>query len=128
MLVAACDLRQEIRHFRVSRMSGPQLMPAANYELPAGFNLEAYKPPDDRKLEVILLADHSIADRIKESNYYYIDDLEEHREGLKIRLRVRRIEEILSWVLGFGANITVLEPESMRLRVRDEAEKILKRY
>lgn len=127
MLVAACDLRRQIRHFRVSRMSGLEMTPSI-YELPAGFRFEDYKPADDRGLEVTLLAEHNIAGRIKESGCYYIEEFKELPEGLWIRLRVRRIEDIFSWVLGWGANVTVLEPESLCWRIREEAEKLLKRY
>jgi predicted DNA-binding transcriptional regulator YafY len=77
---------------------------------------------------VTLLAEYNIAGRIKESGCYYIEEFKELPEGLWIRLRVRRIEEIFSWVLGWGANVTVLEPESLCWRIREEAEKLLKRY
>ncbi|MCJ8012912.1 YafY family transcriptional regulator [Paenibacillus sp. KQZ6P-2] len=128
MLVAACELRREIRHFRLSRMSGLEET-TDSYEFPPDFNLEAYRPQDDRDMEVILLADHGIADRVRESHFYYIDTFEEdHPEGLRVKLRIRRMEEILSWVLGWGAGVIVLEPEALRSRVLEEAEKLLKRY
>ncbi|GIP28949.1 transcriptional regulator [Paenibacillus sp. J23TS9] len=127
MLVAACELRQDIRHFRLSRMTELEQL-EVEYELPPEFQFEDYKPPDDRGLEIILLADISIADRIRESDNYYIDALEEHSGGLRIKLRVRQIEEILSWVLSWGSGIRVQEPESLRTRVIEEAEKLLKRY
>ncbi|HZG79894.1 MAG TPA: WYL domain-containing protein, partial [Brevibacillus sp.] len=31
-------------------------------------------------------------------------------------------------VLGWGADVTVLEPDSFRIRVREEIHKMLKRY
>ncbi|MGN7359050.1 helix-turn-helix transcriptional regulator [Paenibacillus sp. SAF-054] len=127
MLLAACELRRDIRHFRLARMSGLELLPD-RYELPPGFDLEAYKPQDDRHIEVLLLADSEVAGRIKESDLYYIETLEERPEGLRVKLRIRHMEEILSWVMGWGAGVTVLEPELLRLRLREEAEKILKRY
>lgn len=43
-------------------------------------------------------------------------------------LRVRQLDELLQWVLGWGAGVTVLEPESFRNRIREEAQRILKRY
>ncbi|MWV46367.1 WYL domain-containing protein [Paenibacillus sp. HJL G12] len=127
MLVAACDLRRDIRHFRLSRMSGLEET-SDSYELPPDFNLEAYRPRDDRELKVILLADPDIADRVRESDIYYIDAFEEHPDGLQIKLRVRRMEDILYWVLSWGADVTVLEPESLRSRVVKEAQKLLERY
>jgi predicted DNA-binding transcriptional regulator YafY len=51
-----------------------------------------------------------------------------HQDGLDVVLRVRQLEELLQWVLGWGAGVIVLEPESFRNRIREKAQKILKRY
>ncbi|MGG2027911.1 YafY family protein [Gottfriedia sp. S16(2024)] len=127
MLVARCDLRQDIRHFRLSRMT-KLIDLEERFELPAYFNLRDYTPPDDRHLQVRLQFNPDISDRVKESNYHYIEDMEEHQDGLYVVLRVRQLEELLQWVLGWGAGVIVLEPESFRNRIREEAEKTLKRY
>ncbi|MCS7462295.1 YafY family transcriptional regulator [Paenibacillus doosanensis] len=127
MLVAHCDLRQSIRHFRLSRMT--ELIDSEDrFELPSHFNLREYAPPDDRNLQVRLRFNDDIADKVKESNYHYMESMTEQPDGLHAILRVRRQEELLSWVLGWGADVTVLEPESLRNRIREEAENMLKRY
>ncbi|MFF2911293.1 helix-turn-helix transcriptional regulator [Paenibacillus sp. NPDC057934] len=127
MLVARCDLRQDIRHFRLSRMTG-LIELEERFELPSHFNLREYTPPDDRHLRVRLRFNHDIADKVKESNYHYIEDMEEHQDGLHVVLRVRQLDELLQWVLGWGAGVIVLEPESFRNRITEEAQKMLKRY
>ncbi|QMV42095.1 helix-turn-helix transcriptional regulator [Cohnella cholangitidis] len=127
MLVARCDLRQDIRHFRLSRMA--ELIELdERFELPEHFDLREYTPLDDRRLRVCLRFNHDIADKVKESNYHYIEDMKEHQDGLDVVLRVRQLDELLQWVLGWGAGVVVLEPESFRNRIREEAQKILKRY
>ena len=70
-----------------------------------------------------VLANPDIADRVKESGNHYMETLEECEDGLLVSFRVRRLEEILQWVLGWGSNVVVLEPESFRDRIRDEAER-----
>ncbi|MGE6833822.1 helix-turn-helix transcriptional regulator [Priestia megaterium] len=127
MLVARCDLRQEIRHFRLSRMT-ELINLEERFELPAHFNLREYTPPDDRHLIVRLRFNHDIADKVKESNYHYMEDMEEHQDGLHVVLRVHQLDELLQWVLGWGAGVIVLEPESFRNRIREETKKMLKRY
>jgi len=127
MLVARCYLRQDIRHFRLSRMT-ELINLEERFELPAHFNLWEYVPPDDRYLQVRLQFNHNIADKVKESNYHYIEDMEEQQDGLYVVLRVRQLDELLQWVLGWGADVIVLEPESFRNRIREEAEKLYKRY
>ncbi|WP_340082831.1 YafY family protein [Terribacillus sp. FSL K6-0262] len=127
MLVARCYLRQEIRHFRLSRMT--ELIDLEErFELPSNFNLGEYTLLDDRCLQVRLRFNHDIADKVKESNYHYMEDIEEHQDGLHVVLRVRQLDELLQWVLGWGADVIVLEPESFQNRIREEAKKILKRY
>lgn len=126
-LIAWCDLRQGIRHFRLSRMKELKVL-EERFEMPPNFDLEDYRPSDDRNLRVRVLANPDIADRVKESDNYYMETLEECEDGLLVSFRVRQLEEILQWVLGWGSNVVVLEPESFRDRIRDEAEKMLKRY
>jgi predicted DNA-binding transcriptional regulator YafY len=60
-------------------------------------------------------------------NNRFIEEMEEHPDGLDVVLRVR-LDELMPWVLGWGANVGVVEPESFRNRIREEAEKMLKRY
>lgn len=86
MLIAFCELRQQIRHFRLSRMSDLHIL-NDKFTPPADFNLQDY-----------------------------------------VTLRVRQPEEVLQRVLGWGANVTVLEPESLIRLVRDEAANMLQRY
>ena len=127
MLVAYCDLRRDIRHFRLSRMT--ELIDLEErFKIPAHFNFRDYTPADDRHLLVRLRFNLEIADKVKESNYYYIEGMVEHQDGLDVFIRVRQLDEVLQWVLGWGAGVIVLEPESFRNRIREEAKKMLKRY
>ena len=127
MLVAYCDLRHSIRHFRLARMT--ELVELADrFELPEQFVLREYTPPDDRHLHVHLRFNHDLADKVKESNYPYIEEIKEHQAGIDVVLRVRQPDELLPWVLGWGAGVIVLEPESFRNTIREEAQKITERY
>lgn len=127
ILLAQCDLRQELRHFRLSRMSGLTVM-EERFKYPPDFVLQKYKPADDRHIHVRIQANPGIADKIKESNNFYMEELVDHMDGPVVTFRVRQFEELLPWLLSWGANIIVLEPESLRSRVREEAKKMLKRY
>ncbi|QTH42764.1 YafY family transcriptional regulator [Cohnella sp. LGH] len=127
VLVAQCELRQNIRHFRLSRMS--ELIELEDrFILPADFLLDAYQPPDDRNVLVRIRVQPDIADKVRESNNFYIHTIEDHTEGLLVTLRVRQPEELLHWVLGWGSGVVVLEPETFRDRVRHELKKTFERY
>ncbi|MNB87103.1 Bifunctional ligase/repressor BirA [compost metagenome] len=127
VLIAWCELRQDIRHFRLSRMR--ELINLEDeFILPADFHLEVYQPPDDRNVHVLILVQADIADKVRESNNFYMETIEEHAEGVLVTFRVREPGELLQWVLGWGGGMVVLEPESFRDQVRNEIEIMLKRY
>lgn len=127
MLLARCDLRQDLRHFRLSRMTELAVL-EERFSMPPGFDLNRYRPPDDRNVRVVVRANPELADRIAETAHYYLEETEEREDGLRVVFRVRRPEELLPVVLGWGGDVEVLEPESFRRRILAEAENILKRY
>lgn len=127
VLTGWCELRQDIRHFRLSRMT-ELIELEAGFKLPAEFDLEAYRPPDERNVRVRILVQPDLADKVKESNNYYLETIEDHEEGQLMTFRVRQPEELLHSVLSWGAGVVVLEPEGFRQRVRNELENMLKRY
>jgi predicted DNA-binding transcriptional regulator YafY len=131
LLVAHCELRENIRHFRLSRMSELTVLPD-RFDLPPDFRMKNYKPRDDRELSVCIRVNPEIADRVKEAGNFFMVSFEPELEGDNggswlATFRIRRPEELLHWVLGWGAGMQVLEPESFRERVRDEVVKMLKR-
>ncbi|WP_410768822.1 helix-turn-helix transcriptional regulator [Fontibacillus sp. BL9] len=128
ILIARCGLRQELRHFRLSRMTELAVLDE-RFHLPPGFNLSRYRQPDERNLRVLVLANPDIADKIAETGNFYMEGTEEREGGqFVVTFRVRQLEELLPYVLGWGRHVEVLEPESFRRMIREETEKILKHY
>jgi len=127
MLVAFCGLRQGIRHFRLSRMSELTVL-EDSFSIIPGFRFQDHRPIDDRNLTVRMLVDQTIADLVQESDNFYMETFEPGEEGWLATFRVRRVEDLLQWTLGWGAAVRVLEPEPLRERVREEIKKMLERY
>lgn len=127
LLVAFCDLREDIRHFRVSRISDPTVTDDV-FQLPDGFDLQTYRPKDARSMQVCAVFNAEIADKVEEANNYYMETAEMKEDGYHVAFRVRQPEELLSWMLGWGADVVVTEPESFKNRIREEIEKMKKRY
>ncbi|MNP62214.1 hypothetical protein D3C76_1574720 [compost metagenome] len=75
-----------------------------------------------------MLFEPSIRDRVQESDNFYMESFEPTEEGWLATFRVRRIEELLQWTLGWGAAVRVLKPEPLRQRLREEIEKMRERY
>ncbi|SEU09442.1 YafY family protein [Paenibacillus sp. NFR01] len=127
MLVAFCGLRQDIRHFRLSRMNELAVLDDS-FSIVPGFRFQDHRSIDDRKVTVRLWVDPSVADRVQESDNFYMESFEPGDKGWLATFRVRRVEDLLQWTLGWGAAVQVLEPESLRERVREEIQKMLERY
>ncbi|USG65587.1 YafY family transcriptional regulator [Brevibacillus ruminantium] len=126
-LLGFCDLRQELRHFRLDRMASLCLLEEKAVP-PADFNLQAYRPDDNRHLSMTVRMAYDVAEHVKESRFYFIDTMAEQPDGLYVTLRFRQPEEVLPWVLGFGAKAVVIEPESFRERIRCEIKKMQLHY
>lgn len=127
MLVAFCHERQAIRHFRLSRMRALMVL-EQTFEIQPGFDLHARKVMDDRDIVVRMRFDASAGEHVQETGNFYMESLEPDESGWLATLRVRRIEELLQWTLSWGAAVEVLEPESLRERLREEIKKMQKRY
>lgn len=127
LLVASCDLREDIRHFRVSRISDLTVTDDT-FQTPDNFNLQSYRPKDTRSIRVCALFNPEITDKVDEANNYYMETAESKEDGYHVTFRVHQPEELLSWILGWGADVIVTEPESFKNRVREEIEKMKERY
>lgn len=127
MLIAHCDLRDEVRHFRLSRMKDVIVLDEA-LERPAEFELGRYAPKDDRHLLVRLQFQPHLWDAVVESDNFFMESMEFGDNVIHVTLRVRQPEDVLKWVLSWGSAVEVMEPELFRFQVRSEIEKMLQRY
>lgn len=127
VLLGRCDLRQDIRHFRLSRMTELSVL-EERFLLPPDFDLNQYQPPDDRNEHVLVHAKSDVADQIREVLHFYIDHVQEEEQRIVFDFRVRNPEEIVHHLLGLGGDIEVMEPQSLRIRIREIANNILKHY
>jgi predicted DNA-binding transcriptional regulator YafY len=122
-LVGYCHLRKDIRNFRVDRMEQLAVL-SRSFDRPPGFKLDQRDRPQ-RPMVVRALFDHAAADWVREARSFYAVAEEERDDGLLITFTVRQEDDILGWLLSWGARVRVLEPESLRRRIAEEAAQIL---
>jgi predicted DNA-binding transcriptional regulator YafY len=79
-------------------------------------------------LRIVALFRPEAAPWVRESRSYYIESMEDVSDGLLVTLRVRVEDEVFQWLFSWGAQVRVLEPESLRARLVAEAGKILENY
>jgi predicted DNA-binding transcriptional regulator YafY len=124
-LAGHCRMRDDARFFRLDRMAEVMLL-EGKFERPSKTVLDRLREDrQERKVPVKLLFSQSVARWVREERYYSESEARETPEGLLLTLKVYQEGEILRWLLGWGGNVTVVEPESLRLRVIEEAKKIL---
>lgn len=85
---------------------------------------------DSEPVEVVLKFHPRVAYRVQESRWHRSEEpLEELESGHVIwRAKIAEPKEMLNWIRGWGSDVEVLAPESLRERCKDEASKLTAIY
>ncbi len=126
-VIAHCHQRHALRKFRLDRIERLTLTDD-RFIRPANFRLPEEQHAHDRRVIVRVSFAGEAARWVRESRYFYIVAQEDTDTGLLVTLRVRREEEIIPWLLGWGRQARVLEPRSLRQRLAAEAAAVLAHY
>jgi predicted DNA-binding transcriptional regulator YafY len=126
-LTGYCHLRQDIRHFRLDRVDALEVLDRT-FVRPASFRMERPDGERSRGVTVRALFDPAVVRWVRESPSYFTAAAETGEGGLLVTLRVHHEEEVLQWLLGWGARVRVLEPESLRRRLAEEGNAILRNH
>jgi proteasome accessory factor B len=133
-LIAHCHRRGEVLLFAAARVreAHPTGEPFAR---PADFRVEEYlgrsfracRGPGCYRVAVRFVA--AAAARAGEKVWHHTQTAERLADGgLVIRLEVSDLREIRRWILGWGADCEVLEPEELRAAVAAELRRTLAQY
>lgn len=126
-LIAYCHMRQDIRNFRLDRMEELELLPRT-FIRPANFQMYRGQKDQSRSITVQVLFDREIARWVREGRSYFVTDEEETEDGLLVTLMIRQQSEILQWLLSWGSHVRILEPASLRERLAEEVQAMLRNY
>jgi predicted DNA-binding transcriptional regulator YafY len=123
--IGYCRLRNDVRNFKVHRIIDLQVL-EETFQRPPNFRMG---PPldEDRRLIVRALFDPEVAPWVREMRSFYVTGMEERQDGLMVTMKVRFENEVLQWILSWGAQVRILEPESLRQRLVEEAKKMLEK-
>ncbi len=123
----------EIRTFAVERIRNIALADG-NFELPESFDFDAYTASSfgivaEPATAVRIRFDARWSTYVEEYRWHPSQKLEPLPDGtLELRMEVGDTNELRSWVLSFGSGAEVIEPESLREKVRRELEAATVRY
>jgi predicted DNA-binding transcriptional regulator YafY len=134
-LVGYCHLRQGIRTFGLDRIKWLRVVEDIHFTYPSDFDLGEWLAKGwqlqagGEPTEVVVCFDREIADWIAGGHWHPTQRIEKIENGrLRFTVTVTGYEEMLYWVLSFGAQAEVLEPAPLRAAVAEAARQMTARY
>lgn len=130
-LIAYCHWRKDVRMFAVERIKSLTLTDHP-YQMPLRFDLEAYVENalvvmQGKQIEVELLFEKMTAAWVKDRIWHASQQTKKLKDGrLRMTLMVADTRELVGWVLSFGSGVRVVQPDSLRMTVEEEARSILR--
>lgn len=131
-VIGYCHLRKAIRDFRVSRIRSLSMSDKI-FTRPENF-YEDYKENrfhklvGEKKIRLKLRFTGDAARFVKEYERSKAHSLYENDEGLIFERDTTMTPEIIKWILGFGAEVEVLEPEELKDAIRQQVRKLSQMY
>jgi len=132
-LIGYCHLRKEVRIFALNRIKMLH-QTSDQFEVPKEFDLEDFMRPSfgvfkGEPIKIRVWFASGIAGYIKEKIWHEGQKIETMEDGSIIfEAEVAGTEEIKYWIMSWGEEALVLEPESLRDEIRMEVQKILEKY
>lgn len=117
--------RRALRHFRLDRMEGLNLLPKT-FVRPRHYQAE--DEAGDRRLLIQVLFHPETVRWAQEARPFFWEAEVLRPDGLLVTLRVRYEDDALDWLASWGSRVKVLEPASLQKRLADEAAKVLQLY
>ncbi|MGB4657878.1 MAG: WYL domain-containing protein [Mobilitalea sp.] len=131
-VVGFCELRKDIRDFRVSRIKA--ITPLEDsFIVPSDYFLRKSRNKfihlSGNEIEQIMVAfDGPTAKYIQEYEADLADEIVETDSGITFIRETSVTEELVRWILQFGSGARVLNPAHLKEKVKHELEKSLESY
>ncbi len=129
-LIAFDHLRDEIRNFRLDRIEEMFVL-TERFDRPEGFELQAYLEQEGHRsdpVDVELAFSAAIYPRVRAGIPARIESENSQGDQVTVRFPFENMEYLAGWLLRFGAEVRVTEPQSLVDAHRRAAEEILSNY
>lgn len=127
-IMAYCILRKDFRQFRVDRIQ--QISKTQTPFLQEYGQINDYRKSHGNKVQAKLLVDKKIMSHLVNSKKYYglIEEVETD-QGMELTFETEWINDgFPRWLITFADYATVLEPESLRIRLNELLVKMIDRH
>jgi predicted DNA-binding transcriptional regulator YafY len=132
-MLGFCHLRKDIRLFAVDRIR-KMVLTDTTFEAPQDFDIENFLRDSfgaflGDPVQVAIHFSPRVAGYVDEKIWHESQVVEKQKDGsLIFKAEIAGTEEIKFWILRWGKDAVVLEPDSLREEIRMEAEGILRKY
>ena len=83
---------------------------------------------EERGVIVRALFSPAVARWVHEERPFYAVAMQEGADGLLVTFNVRNTGDLLQWLLSWGRHVRILEPESLKAQLAEEARAVLQVY
>ncbi|NMM63214.1 transcriptional regulator [Clostridium sp. P21] len=123
----------KVETFKVSRIQNLKVTEEI-YMIPHTFSLKEYLDENwaifkGDKNKIIIKFDEKVSEFIKNGKWHPNEQIQNLEDGsVLLTIYLDELDEIKSWILGFGKNAEVIEPVELREEIKKEIEYIYKKY
>jgi len=135
-IIGYCHLKKTILTFRIDCIVGDVMVnDSVTFEVPADFDVNDYLSSAwgtyaDETIETVKLRfNHKVSKAIMETTWHPSQKIEIQSDGsIIMTLKVQNTIDFRSWILGKGADVEVLEPESLRNQIIQTNNMMMRLY
>ncbi len=132
--IAYCHKEKKVLTFKVERIKEIQLM-GESYSIPEDFDANEYLSSgfgivaEKGSAAIKLKFDKEIARLAEETVWHPTQTVKKLQDGsAEVSLKVSVSDELISWIMGWGQYLEVLEPKTLRNEVIKRTREILNKY
>lgn len=132
-VIGYCHKKDSVETFRLSRIKSIEITNEI-YMRPYNFSLKDYLKDNEKlfkgeKIKVTVKFHREAADFIKNGSWHVSEELQSLEEDdILFNLYVDETDELKKWIMGFGKNAEIIEPQYLREEIREELEEMCKKY
>jgi proteasome accessory factor B len=135
-LVGRNPQREQVCHWKVDRIEKAEI-DEFRFQRPAGFDLQEhlagsfgiYHTDGEAEVHIRVRFSPAVVRYVQESQWHGSQKLTRQRDGsLLADFCLDDTAEIKSWIMSFGRNAVVLEPEQLRSEITAELQLLLESY
>lgn len=132
-IIGYCHMKDQVETFKVSRIKGLKITDEI-YMTPHTFSLKEYLDNNwglfmGEKDKITIKFDKSLDSIIRDTKWHANEEIENLQDGsVLFSVYINETDEIKKWIMSFGKNAEVIEPQQLREEIKEEIEEMYKKY